>query len=148
MPRQLMLSFEGAERPEEDAPQTKGRVEEEPTAGPAVAEIAEALRPRVLAYLRQADGRYDSEEDGHRICVEDDKLFAEGTRCLTIAQGKQFLSFGETGFPAVTEFLSPSHLPQTDQADAAVTADSVIAQRFDESGGRVKTCCVKTNDST
>ncbi len=55
MPRQMMLGFRDAERPAEDSPQIKGRGAE-PATGPAVAEIAEALRPRVLAYLRQADG--------------------------------------------------------------------------------------------
>ena len=51
-----MLGFTDAERPAEDSPQIKGRGAE-PAAGPAVVEIAEALRPGVLAYLRQADGQ-------------------------------------------------------------------------------------------
>ena len=56
MPKQLSLGFTDAERPADSSPQMKGRGVEEVAVPMAVAEIAEALRPRVLAYLRQADG--------------------------------------------------------------------------------------------
>ncbi len=56
MPKQLTLGFTDAERPAESSPQIKGREAEQTATTPPVAEIAEALRPRVLAYLRQADG--------------------------------------------------------------------------------------------
>ena len=57
MPKQLTLGFTDAERPAESSPQIKGREAEQTATTPLVAEIAEALRPRVLAYLRQADGQ-------------------------------------------------------------------------------------------
>ncbi len=63
MPRQLTLGFTDAERPADSSPQMMRRAELATTAVP-VAEIAEALRPRVLAYLRQADGLGGSTSNG------------------------------------------------------------------------------------
>jgi hypothetical protein len=70
--------------------------------------------------LWQRGGSYEWEEEGYKVVVADDGLFSEGTRRLSSAQHKRFLSFGESGFPAVTEFLSRCRLSSTDQAEVAV----------------------------
>ncbi len=51
MPKQLTLGFADAERPTDNSPQMKVRGSEQTATAPLVAEIAEALRPRVLGLI-------------------------------------------------------------------------------------------------
>lgn len=77
--------------------------------------------------LWNQSGRYEWEEDGYHVLINDDELFLEGTRRLASALAKPLLSFGETGFPAITESLSRTQLPLLDQADVA--ANRITAYR-------------------
>lgn len=78
--------------------------------------------------LWKQGGRYDWEEEGYRVIVVDDGLFSAGTRRLDSAQHKSLLSFGESGFPAVTEFLSHSQISSSDQAEVAVNRTTTFRE--------------------
>lgn len=78
--------------------------------------------------LWQASGKYDllprstDGEIGSTLAVHDADRFALGTDYFERGQKKKFVAFGESGLPAIFEFLKQSGLPHNVQADLATSS--------------------------
>ncbi len=62
-------------------------------------------------------------EDGAsvtQITINDNASFEEGSHRFEAGQKKSFLAVGESGYPAIAEFLSQSRLSKVEQGDAGV----------------------------
>lgn len=66
--------------------------------------------------------------DQSKLTIHDQAKFDRGTQRFSAAQKKPFLAVGESGYPAIAEFVDQSSLYKSDQADTAVSRMLAIRQ--------------------